>query len=78
MENKDSITPQTTLNAIRTGSIGGFVLVAWAVVFSYFFKDRLSPIVFWTLAGSVSILIVAIPSWSIGQRARKDYLQKKK
>ncbi len=76
MKNKDSITPQMKLKAIRTGSIAGLVLIAWAVVF-YFFKDKLSPIVFWTLFCSVSILIVAIPSWRIGQLARKDYLQKK-
>ncbi len=76
MANKDSMTPQTKLKAIRTGSIAGLVLVAWAVVF-YLLKDKLSPIVFCTVLCSVSILIVAIPSWRIGQLARKDYLRKK-
>jgi hypothetical protein len=76
MENKGSLTPQAKLKALRTGSIAGLVLVTWAVVF-YFFEDKLSPIVFRTLLCSVSILIVAIPSWRIGQLARKGYLQKK-
>ncbi len=75
MKNEDSVTPQTKLKAIRTGSIAGLVLVAWAAAL-WFFKDDLSPIVFWTLLCSVSILIVAVPSWRIGQLAKKDYLQK--
>ena len=77
MENKDSLTPQTKLKAMRIGTIAGLVLVAWAVVFYFLFKDKLSPNVFWILLCSISIVIVAIPSWCIGQLAKKDCLQKK-
>ena len=69
------LSPAVQLTASKVGMLAGILLVVWAVVFSLF-KSSLSPLVFWWVLISVSILIVAVPSWLVGQRARRKHLEK--
>jgi len=69
------ISPATELRASRAGILPGIVLVVWAVAF-WFFKSSMAPSVYWTVLVSVSLLIVAVPSWIVGRRARREYLER--
>ena len=57
------------------GVLPGLVLVVWAVVFSLY-ESSLSPSVYWTVITGVGILLITIPCWLVGQRARREYLEK--
>ncbi len=57
------------------GTLPGIVLLVWAVSFSLF-KSDIPSTVFWLVFVSVSLLIVLVPSWLAGQRAKRTYLEK--
>ena len=75
MENQETLSPETQLRASKVGTLIGILLVVWAVVFSLS-KSSLSPSVYWTVGIGVSILLVTIPCWLVGQRARREHLEK--
>lgn len=75
VENRDILPPKTWLRAARVGTLAGILLVTWAVGFSLF-ESNLSPLSSWTVRTGVGLLIVAIPCWLIGRRARREYLAK--
>ena len=75
MENQEIVSPVTQLRASNVGMFAGLLLVVWAVVFS-FFKTSFSPWVYWSVFTGVGILIVAVPSWLVGQSARREHLKK--
>ena len=68
------IDPATEIQAGRSGLLPGVLLVTWGVGFS-FFREEFSPAVFWTLLVSVAILIIGVPSWLLGRRAKREYLE---
>ncbi len=75
MEHQETLPPETQLRASKVGTLIGILLVVWAVVFSLY-KSSLSPSVYWTLSIGVGILLVTIPCWLVGQRAKREYLAK--
>ncbi len=77
MEDRKIPSPAFQLRAYKAGLLPGIVLVVWAVVFS-FFRSDMSPMVFWSVFVSVALLIVLVPSWLVGQRAKRDYLERQR
>ena len=75
MEKQETLSPAAQFRASNVGMLAGILLVVWAVVFSLF-KSSLSPLVYWWVLFSVGIMIVAVPSWLAGQRARREHLEK--
>jgi len=75
-ENQEILPPETLLRASKVGTLIGILLVVWAGVFSLY-ESSLSSSVYWTVGIAVSILIVTIPCWLVGQRAKREYLKKR-
>ena len=67
------ISPETHLRAIETGTWSGIALVAWSVAF-HLLEPGLPPIRYWTLLISVGVLILCIPSWLVGQQAKREHV----
>ena len=79
MKNQEILPPETLLGASKVGTLVGILLLVWAVVFSLSkssLSPSLSPSVYWTVGIAVSILLVTIPCWLVGQRARREHLEK--
>ena len=75
MQNQETLPPETQLRASKIGTVVGILLVVWAVVFSLY-ESSLSPSIYWTVSAGVGILLITIPCWLVGQRARREYLEK--
>lgn len=70
-----TLSPKSQLRASKVGTLVGILLVVWTVVFSLS-GSSLSPSVYWTVSIGVGILLVTIPCWLVGQRARREHLEK--
>ena len=68
------IAPEAELKAIKVGKWAGVVAMAWALAF-FFFRSEFSPTVFWALLISVAALIIGVPSWLSGRRAKREHLE---
>ena len=75
MENQETLPPETQLRISKVGTLIGILLVVWTVVFSLY-ESSLSPLVYWTVSIGVGILLVSIPCWLVGQRAKREHLEK--
>ncbi len=75
MDDTNNISPTTRLAAHKAGAWAGILLIVWFVAFSIL-GSGLSSLVYWTVLVGVGILIAAVPSWHVGQRARREYLAK--
>jgi hypothetical protein len=75
MEDPMTLPPETQIKAHKVGTLSGILLVVWSVAFSLF-KSSFSPLVFWTVLVGVGILLLTIPMWLLGQRVKREYLQK--
>jgi hypothetical protein len=75
MEKPMTLPPESHLKAHKVGTLMGILLIVWSVVFSLF-KSSFSPWVFWTVLLGVGILLITIPSWLLGQRAKREHLKK--
>ena len=70
-----TLPPESHLKTHKVGTLLGILVIVWSVVFSLF-KSSFSPLVFWTVLLGVSILLITIPSWLLGRRAKREHLKK--
>ena len=75
MPDQETLPPETQLRASKVGTLIGILLVVWAIVFSLY-ESSLSPPVYWTVSIGVGILLITIPCWLVGQRAKREHLEK--
>jgi hypothetical protein len=67
--------PQVILLAYKVGAIVGLLMLAGAITFSVLFRDAMSEPVYWLLFVSGVVLAVALPSWLVGQYAKRQFMR---
>jgi hypothetical protein len=73
MSDSSGLSPDAALRASRFGVVPGIVLVLWGAGF-WQMRPHLAPVVFWVTWVAVALLIVAVPSWWAGQRAKRAFV----
>ena len=74
MNDQNVVPPTTYQRASRVGKLAGILLLSWGITFS-FFKASFSPSVYWMVFIGVGLLIVVVPCWLVGQRAKRQHLR---